>query len=69
MSHKFSDYDRWFLPCDKCGYEIGRLGKKSKANCWKCGNINITRDYSDRALKENRYVFKELAQDERGSDE
>jgi len=47
--HKLSDYDIWFKPCEKCGYDPGN----SRSNrCWKCGRI-VHRDYSDRALKIN----------------
>lgn len=50
MGHKLGDYDRWFKPCDRCGYDTGKAGKNSEARRWKCGNM-IDRDYSDRALK------------------
>lgn len=52
------NYDIWYEPCEKCGYDTGnsvlpdlRDGNK---RCCRCGNP-IKRDYSDRALKsENR---------------
>jgi tRNA(Ile2) C34 agmatinyltransferase TiaS len=50
MSRKMGDYDRWFQPCTKCGYDTGKAGKKPGNRCWKCGNY-LRRDYSDRALK------------------
>ena len=50
VKHKLGDYDIWFKPCDKCGYDTAKASKKSKPNCWKCGR-RIQRDYSDRALK------------------
>jgi len=47
---KLGDYDRWFKPCQNCGYDTGKAGKNSEPRCWKCGRP-IQRDYSDRALK------------------
>jgi len=47
---KLGDFDRWFKPCDKCGFDPGRVGKDSHSRCWRCGN-KVYRDYSDRALK------------------
>ena len=50
---KMGDYDLWFKDCDKCGYKIGRMSENSTRKCWKCGNIRLQRDLSDRALKVN----------------
>lgn len=50
---KIKEYDIWYEPCTKCGYDTGKSNKKSPCYCWKCGN-QIYRDYSDRALKANR---------------
>lgn len=50
LAQKMGDFDRWFNPCEKCGYDAGRVGEKSEAKCWKCGS-RLTRDYSERALK------------------
>jgi len=47
---KLGDYDKWFRPCEKCGYDAGKAGKDSLPRCWKCGG-RLKRDYSDRALK------------------
>lgn len=47
---KLGDYDRWFKPCKKCGFDSGKKTLKCEARCWKCGS-RISRDYSDRALK------------------
>jgi len=49
--HKLGDYDRWFKKC-KCGFDPGKVSKKSSDRCWKCGSV-LTRDYSERALKVN----------------
>lgn len=53
---KLGDYNRWFKPCEKCGYDGGKAGKNSINRCWKCGH-RLSRDYSDRALKPK--VYKE----------
>ena len=50
---KIRDFDLWMLPC-KCGYDSGRIGKKSPRKCWKCGR-QLYGDFSDRALIVNRY--------------
>lgn len=50
MERKLGDYDRWFKPCSKCGYDAGKAGQSSSSKCWKCGN-QLQRDYSERALK------------------
>lgn len=50
MNRKLGDYDRWFKPCNRCGYDTGKASVKTKNICWKCGNV-LQRDYSDRALK------------------
>ena len=47
---KLGDFDRWFKPCIKCGFDAGKVGKHSDNKCWKCG-ARLSRDYSDRALK------------------
>lgn len=52
MSYKLGDFDRWFKPCKKCGYDTAKAGKNSNAKCWKCGSA-IQRDYTERALKKN----------------
>ena len=46
------DYDIWYKPCERCGYDTGKSIKPKEGNktCWKCGNY-VKRDYSDRALK------------------
>ena len=49
---KMSDYDRWFKPCEKCGYDAGKVSVRSSDKCWKCGH-GLHRDYSDRALKKD----------------
>lgn len=48
--YTLGDYDRWFKPCENCGYDTGKASEKSEARCWKCGRP-IQRDYSERALK------------------
>ena len=53
MSYTLGDYDVWYKPCSKCGYDTARSTERSKPRCWKCGN-RIARDYSDRALKANK---------------
>jgi hypothetical protein len=49
---RLGDYDVWYKPCEKCGYDTAKctLPKDGNKTCWKCGNF-IKRDYSDRALK------------------
>lgn len=49
---KLKDYDVYYKPCVKCGYDPGKstLPKNNIKTCWKCGN-RISRDYSERALK------------------
>jgi len=49
---RLDDYDVWYQPCVKCGYDTGKSTKPKEGNkvCWKCGNF-IKRDYSERALK------------------
>lgn len=54
---KLGDYNRWFKPCENCGYDTGRASDRSKSRCWKCGRP-IQRDYSDRALKKNSNSFQ-----------
>lgn len=46
------DFDVWYKPCTRCGYDTGRSTKPKDGNktCWKCGNF-VQRDYTDRALK------------------
>lgn len=46
---KLGDFDVWYKVCENCGYDTA----KSEPRCWKCGR-KISRDYSDRALKDNR---------------
>lgn len=50
MATKINDYDIWFQPCNNCGYDTGKATAKSERRCWRCGQ-QISRDYSDRALK------------------
>jgi len=49
---KLGDYDVWYQPCEKCGYDTGKstIPKEGNKTCWRCGNF-VKRDYSDRALK------------------
>jgi len=53
MAKTLGDFDIWFKPCDNCGYDTGRADdrKRKDPRCWKCGR-KISRDYSDRALKD-----------------
>jgi hypothetical protein len=46
------DFDVWYKPCTRCGYDTGKSTKPKDGNktCWKCGNF-VQRDYTDRALK------------------
>lgn len=55
MSRKLGDYDVWYQPCEKCGYDTGKSTKPKDGNkrCWRCGNF-LRRDYSDRALKKGK---------------
>ena len=52
------DYDIWYKPCERCGYDTGKSTKPKEGNktCWKCGNY-VKRDYSDRALKKGQYFY------------
>lgn len=50
VSRKLGDYDRWFKPCAKCGFDAGKVSENTENRCWKCGYF-LSRDYSDRALK------------------
>ena len=49
---KSGDYDVWYEPCSKCGYDTGKssIPKEGNKTCWRCGNY-VSRDYSSRALK------------------
>lgn len=47
------DFDVWYKPCERCGYDTGKSRKLEDARCWKCGEI-IRRDYSERALKTSK---------------
>ena len=58
MSNKLGDYDIWYKPCSKCGYDTAKSTKRSKPECWKCGN-SVARDYSDRALKPTKRINHE----------
>jgi len=49
-THVLGDYNIWYEPCEKCGYDTARSNKLDNPTCWKCGG-RISRDYSDRALK------------------
>ena len=50
-NYVLGDFDIWYKPCQKCGYDEGKSTKSKDGNktCWKCGNY-IQRDYSERAL-------------------
>ncbi len=52
VSRTLGDYDIWYKPCSKCGYDTGKstIPKDGNKRCWKCGDF-VQRDYSDRALK------------------
>ena len=58
MSNKLGNYDIWYKPCEKCGYDTARSSKERKPTCWKCGGY-IYRDYSDRALKATKRINHE----------
>jgi len=49
---KLGDYDVYYLPCERCGYDTGKSVKPKEGNktCWQCGNF-VRRDYTERALK------------------
>lgn len=51
-NRKLGDFDVWYQPCEKCGYNTGKSSTPKEGNktCWRCGNF-IKRDYSERALK------------------
>jgi len=51
--YQLKDFDRWFKPCEKCGYDTAKTTTSSPARCWKCGN-RIERDYTERALKKTK---------------
>lgn len=55
MRYKLGDFDIWYMPCEKCGYDTARSvqPKNGIKTCWKCGSY-VRRDYSERALKSNR---------------
>jgi hypothetical protein len=44
------DFDVWYLPCERCGYDAAKSSKADVKYCWKCGN-RVYRDFTDRALK------------------
>ena len=50
------DYDIWYKPCSKCGYDTGKSNKPKDGfkTCWKCGNY-VKRDFSNRALKKKQH--------------
>ena len=52
MEKILCDYDVWYLPCKKCGYDTGKSSTPKNGNktCWRCGDY-IKRDYTERALK------------------
>lgn len=54
-NYKLGDFDVWYEPCEKCGYDTGKseVPKDGNKTCWKCGNF-VRRDYSARALKKNK---------------
>ena len=37
MSNKLGDYDVWYQPCEKCGYDTGKstIPKEGNKTCWK----------------------------------
>ena len=52
---KLSDFDLWYQPCSHCGYDPGKVSKRSidedgGYRCWRCGR-RCKRDFSERALK------------------
>ena len=55
VNYKLGDYDVWYQPCEKCGYDTGKseIPKDGNKRCWKCGNY-VKRDYTARALKKVR---------------
>jgi len=50
---KLKNYDIWYKPCLKCGWDTGKSVKLDPPKCWQCGRV-IYRDYSDRALKNEK---------------
>lgn len=58
-SRTIGDYDVWYKPCEKCGYDTGKseIPKDGNKRCWKCGNY-VKRDFSDRALKATQESYK-----------
>ena len=53
MAYRLGDYDIWYKPCEKCGYDTAknsRLREDATPRCWRCGS-RVHRDYSERALK------------------
>jgi len=48
--YTLGDYDRWFLPCENCGYDTGKASESCEARCHTCGDT-IKRDFTKRALK------------------
>ena len=52
QTRKSGDFDIWYKPCEKCGYDTAKSTKPREGNktCWKCGTF-VSRDYSARALK------------------
>lgn len=61
------DYDVWYQPCEKCGYDTGKstIPKDGNQTCWKCGNY-VKRDYSERALKKKVLTFNLVEDHEEG---
>lgn len=51
------DYDVWYKPCEKCGYDTAKSTKPKDGNktCWSCGNF-VYRDFTKRALKNPNMV-------------
>lgn len=48
---QLKDYDIWYKPCERCGYDTGKCPKTMpNKTCWQCGN-RVKRDFTDRALK------------------
>lgn len=52
VNYKSGDFDVWYQPCTKCGYDTGKSSTPKEGNktCWRCGSY-VSRDYSARALK------------------
>ena len=52
-NRKLGDFDVWYKPCTRCGYDTAKSTpprKNENKSCWQCGNF-VERNYSERALK------------------